>query len=361
MLYRVVEGRKEVIALIPVMSNLRGDILGSAASRLNTTLHLGLVAPSVYTLASLELKPTVTIAMMTSVLVSFITFAYTQLLLGEPLNLEGMVSIGFLSSLIATLTLLPYVALIASEVFRRGVDPGNLLPTLTTTVGDLATLPFLVLAFVLVALTPSSVIPIVFLTAVSLSTAFYIATYSYGGLRVKRILKERLLILILVMITHPLTGALLARLEEGLAGMGLIHVATSFIGINGALAAIAGIRLNSILHMYGVEGLAGRLTIIVSDVVLSTIPGVLLVSLTGYTAQTLLPGAPETPFSSMLIVISVATIIHVATGLVVALVTSTGSYRLGLDPDNVALPTITNIMDLTGIPILYIAGLLLLS
>jgi len=273
-LYPLVEGKKEVIALIPVMSDLRGDILGSSASRLNTILHLGLVTPSIYTLTKIELKPTLAISMVTGISMSIVSFIYTRML-GEPVNLEEMVSIGFLSSMIATLTLMPYIALIASEVFKRGFDPGNLLPTLVTTVGDLVTLPFLIVAFILVASTPSNITPLLFLTVTSMSLAFYTASYSYGGSRIRRILTERLLILLLLTITEPLVGAFLAWLEEGLAEMRLIHLATSFIGVNGALASIAGVRLSATLHMYGIEGLTGRLTIIARDVALASIPGAL--------------------------------------------------------------------------------------
>jgi mgtE-like transporter len=359
-LYPLVEGKKEVIALIPVMSDLRGDILGSSASRLNTILHLGLVTPSIYTLTKIELKPTLAISMVTGISMSIVSFIYTRML-GEPLNLEEMVSIGFLSSMIATLTLMPYIALIASEVFKRGFDPGNLLPTLVTTVGDLVTLPFLIVAFILVASTPSNITPLLFLTVTSISLAFYTASYSYGGSRIRRILTERLLILLLLTITEPLVGAFLAWLEEGLAEMSLIHLATSFIGVNGALASIAGVRLSATLHMYGIEGLTGRLTIIARDVALASIPGALLISLVGYTTQTLIGAHGTVGLIAMIAVVATATIVHIAIGLISALVVSIGSYKLGLDPNNVAIPVITTVMDITGIPILYITGLLVLS
>ena len=359
-LYPLVEGKKEVIALIPVMSDLRGDILGSSASRLNTILHLGLVTPSIYTLTKIELKPTLAISMVTGISMSIVSFIYTRML-GEPVNLEEMVSIGFLSSMIATLTLMPYIALIASEVFKRGFDPGNLLPTLVTTVGDLVTLPFLIVAFILVASTPSNITPLLFLTVTSMSLAFYTASYSYGGSRIRRILTERLLILLLLTITEPLVGAFLAWLEEGLAEMRLIHLATSLIGVNGALASIAGVRLSATLHMYGIEGLTGRLTIIARDVALASIPGALLISLVGYTTQTLIGVHGTVGLIAMIAVVATATIVHIAIGLISALVVSIGSYKLGLDPNNVAIPVITTVMDITGIPILYITGLLVLS
>jgi mgtE-like transporter len=359
-LYPLVEGKKEVIALIPVMSDLRGDILGSSASRLNTILHLGLVTPSIYTLTKIELKPTLAISMVTGISMSIVSFIYTRML-GEPVNLEEMVSIGFLSSMIATLTLMPYIALIASEVFKRGFDPGNLLPTLVTTVGDLVTLPFLIVAFILVASTPSNITPLLFLTVTSISLAFYTASHFYGGSRIRRILTERLLILLLLTITEPLVGAFLAWLEEGLAEMSLIHLATSFIGVNGALASIAGVRLSATLHMYGTEGLTGRLTIIARDVALASIPGALLISLVGYTTQTLIGAHGTVGLIAMIAVVATATIVHIAIGLISALVVSIGSYKLGLDPNNVAIPVITTVMDITGIPILYITGLLVLS
>jgi mgtE-like transporter len=290
---------------------------------------------------------------------SIVSFIYTRML-GEPVNLEEMVFIGFLCSMIATLTLIPYIALMASEVFKRGFDPGNLLPTLVTTVGDLVTLPFLVVAFILVASTPSNITPLLFLTVTSISLAFYTASYSYGGSRIRRILRERLLILLLIAITGPLVGAFLAWLEEGLAEMRLIHLTTSFIGVNGALASIAGVRLSATLHMYGTEGLTGRLAIIARDVALASIPGALLISLVGYTTQTLI-GESTVGLTAMIAVVAAATIVHMAIGSISALVVSMGSYKLGLDPNNVAIPVITTIMDITGIPILYVTGLLVLS
>jgi mgtE-like transporter len=341
------------------MSDLRGDILGSSASRLNTILHLGLVTPRIYTLTKIELKPTLAISMVTGISMSIVSFIYTRML-GEPVNLEEMVFIGFLSSMIATLMLIPYIALMASEVFKRGFDPGNLLPTLVTTVGDLVTLPFLVVAFILVASTPSNITPLLFLTVTSISLAFYTASYSYGGSRIRRILRERLLILLLIAITGPLVGAFLAWLEEGLAEMRLIHLTTSFIGVNGALASIAGVRLSATLHMYGTEGLTGRLAIIARDVAIASIPGAFLISLVGYTTQTLI-GESTVGLTAMIAVVAAATIVHMAIGSISALVVSIGSYKLGLDPNNVAIPVITTIMDITGIPILYVTGLLVLG
>jgi len=341
------------------MSNLRGDILGSSASRLNTLLHLGEVKPGIASLTLLESKPTLPIAMVTSVFISLVTFTYTRLALGEPISLDEMIAIAFLSSLLATVTLLPYIAFLASETYRRGWDPGNLLPTIVTSSGDLVTLPFLVIALLVVLWIPHLLLPMFSLLVASASIAVYAASLAVGEARVKRILRERLLVLALVMVTHPLTGAILASLEEGLAEMGLIHLATTFIGVNGALAAIAGVRLSSAIHLYGLEGLGRRYVAIVTEILLASTPAVILVAAAGYTAQSLIPGVVGHSYVWILLVVALATIAHLAVGLIVALAVSLGSFRLGLDPDNVAIPMITNIMDLTGIPIMYAVGLIL--
>lgn len=356
-LYPLVEGRKEVIALIPVMSNLRGDILGSSASRINTLLHLGEVKPRVLELSRIEVKPTLPIAMITSIIIAFVTYAYTTLILGEKLGIEEMISVGFISSLLATLVLLPYIALAASEIYKRGWDPGNLLPTLATTAGDLVTLPFLIIAFLLVHILPSSITPLAFLTVTSISLSFYTALLMAGGRRVKRILRERFLVLLMVIVTHPLTGAFLAAFEEELKEMGLIHLATSFIGINGALAATAGVRLSSSLHLYGLSRLGSRYTFIALDVLLASVPAILLISMVGYTTHFLIPDAHPIKLSDVVVVVAVATVIHIAIGIATALVVCVASFKVGFDPDNVAIPVITNIMDLTGIPIIYVTSL----
>jgi mgtE-like transporter len=112
--------------------------------------------------------------------------------------------------------------------------------------------------------------------------------------------------------------------------------------------------------MYGTEGLTGRLAIIVRDAAIASIPGAFLISLVGYTTQTLI-GESTVGLTAMIAVVAAATIVHMAIGLISALVVSMGSYKLGLDPNNVAIPVITTIMDITGIPILYVTGLLVLS
>ncbi|MDM7275005.1 MAG: magnesium transporter [Thermoprotei archaeon] len=355
LLYPLIEGRKEILALLPVMNDLRGDIFGSTGARMNTSLNIGEVRASSSSLVRLEAKPVSALTLLMSTTIIIVTFSYS-LTLGERFNFGVMMLIGLIATLIATVILLPYTAFIVSEFFRRGWDPGNVMPSLVTGAGDLITLPTLVLAFFIVAHgIPSPAYPILALLLVSLSISIFIASILSGGSRTKRILKERTLVLAAIIVLQPIAGISMATFEEELAGRGLIHLVVAFIGVNGALASVAGVRLSVFLHLYGYRGVRGALTSISFDVLASAIPASLLVALVGYAF--LPPGASfEVGLPGFLVTVMLATMAAVVLGLTISFSIALGAFKLNLDPDNVAIPLITTVMDVLGILVLYVAS-----
>ncbi|MEN3000184.1 MAG: magnesium transporter [Acidilobaceae archaeon] len=352
LLYPLVEGRKEVIALIPVMNDLRGDIMGSSGARMNTALHLGEATSSARDLLLLEARPVVALTASTSLLISFLTFFYSRLS-GEELDLEMLQLVGFLSSAFATALLLPYLALFAATVFRRGGDPGNVLPTVATIGGDFVSFPLLVLSFLLISALPLSLAHPLFLLTLSLSISTLVAVLITSR-RARRILSERLLVLLAVLLLQPLAGVLLAIFEEELARRGLFQISVSFIGIAGALSSVISLRLSVHLHLYGASGVVDKFLRALLDTLFSVLPGALMVSLAGYLSTWIVGG--DLAFRDILIPVTLGLVIAMPVGALVALLVSLLSFRLGLDPDNVGVPLVTTFMDVLGLFILYLVS-----
>ncbi|MCS7106776.1 MAG: magnesium transporter [Acidilobaceae archaeon] len=357
LLYPLVEGRKEVIALIPVMNDLRGDIMGSSGARMNTALHLGEASSSMRELLLLEAKPVVALTASTSLLISFLTFFYSRLS-GEYLDLEVLQLVGALSSALATAVLLPYLALFAATVFKRGGDPGNVLPTAATIGGDFVSFPLLVLSFLFVSTLPSPLAHVLFLLTISLSISLPIAILITSK-RAGRILSERLLVLLAVLLLQPFAGVLLAIFEEELAERALFQISVSFIGIAGALSSVISLRLSVHLHLYGAPGIGNAFLRALLDALFAILPGAFVVSLAGYASAWILGG--ELAFLDMLVPVTIGLVIAVPVGAFVALFVSLLSFRVGLDPDNVGVPLVTTFMDVLGLLILYFVSTITIS
>ncbi|MCX8165507.1 MAG: magnesium transporter [Acidilobaceae archaeon] len=357
LLYPLVEGRKEVIALIPVMNDLRGDIMGSSGARMNTALHLGETSSSMRELLLLEAKPVVALTASTSLLISFLTFFYSRLS-GEYLDLEVLQLVGALSSALATAVLLPYLALFAATVFKRGGDPGNVLPTAATIGGDFVSFPLLVLSFLFVSTLPSPLAHVLFLLTISLSISLPIAILITSK-RAGRILSERLLVLLAVLLLQPFAGVLLAIFEEELAERALFQISVSFIGIAGALSSVISLRLSVHLHLYGAPGIGNAFLRALLDALFAILPGAFVVSLAGYASAWILGG--ELAFLDMLVPVTIGLVIAVPVGAFVALFVSLLSFRVGLDPDNVGVPLVTTFMDVLGLLILYFVSTITIS
>ncbi|MCX8195613.1 MAG: magnesium transporter [Acidilobaceae archaeon] len=352
LLYPLVEGKKEVIALIPVMNDLRGDIMGSSGARMNTALHLGEVPPSARELVLFELKPVAALTASTSFLISLLMFFYARIS-GETLSLEVLQVVGFLSSALATAALLPYLAASAASIYRRGGEPGNVLPTLATIGGDFISFPLLVISFLLASSAPPSSLPLLFLLAASLSLSVSFAALA-SDRRVRKIIGERLLVLVTVLLLQPIAGVLLAVFEEELSARGLFQVSVSFIGIAGALSSIVALRLSVHLHLYGLPGIPSTFFKALADALLTLLPGAFMVSGAGYISSRLLGG--HISFFDVLLPITVGLLITIPIGALVALVISLASFRAGLDPDNVGVPIVTTTMDVLGLAVLYLVS-----
>ncbi|MEM2223180.1 MAG: magnesium transporter [Acidilobaceae archaeon] len=347
LLHPIIAGRKEVIAVIPVMNDLRGDIMGSSGSRMNTALHLGEVRAKTLDLTVLESKIVIVTTLLTTLTMVFVIYAYS-IITGDSFDIKLLQLIGFTASIIATLILLPYTAAIAAITYSRGWNPGNILPTLTTVGGDFLSFPIIVLSFIIISAIPSRLSPLLFLATISISVAVSVAIVSLSA-KARRVISERIIVIALILVLEPLAGILLAQYEGILSELGLFQVSISFIGVVGALSSIIALRLSVHLHIYGYRGIMIEFLKSLADVLISSIPAIILISSVGFMTTVFFHSILSMGFAKTITVIAISMVIAVVAGSIVAFSIAMLSFKLGLDPDNVAVPAVTTAMDVVGI------------
>ncbi len=135
-----------LIAIIPAIIGMRGNISSSMGARLGSAFHLGLVEENLTSDIVVEnLKSSLSLSLYVALLLP-IFYSITSLLFSYPLNAKIVLSLFFLSittGLTSGLVLAILTFSIIALSIRWEVDPDNITGPLLTTVGDLLTLTIL--------------------------------------------------------------------------------------------------------------------------------------------------------------------------------------------------------------------------
>ncbi|MCE4624553.1 MAG: magnesium transporter [Desulfurococcales archaeon] len=331
-----------LIALLPVMAAVRGSIMTSMASRLTTALHLGAAEPRIGELLGRETGRTLTLALASSlyvgILVSFMT-------LYSPYQ---TVSTAAYSALLALLFLLPVTVLVIVVGFRYNLNPDNYVAPVLTVLGDVSTVPSLV-AVSLVIEGRADVELLLAVTAayIGLSSLLY---YALTGGESRRVVGEGLLSLILVGLIESGTGGLYDRFTAALVGLAVIHIVPSLMEDIGASLSVLASRMTTDLYLSGFEYAVKRSLVGLTEVVLGSLASMVVLSTIGVAAGSVAGFDVGLAYMFKVIAFSWLGLLALLIPLVLLLVWV--SVRIGLDPDNIVIPLITSIVDLSVIPFL---------
>ncbi len=132
-----------LIALIPAVIGMRGNISSSMGSRLGSAFHLGLISDSLTSSLVVEnLKSSLSLSLYVSLIIPFFYYI-SAAFLNNPVS--GKVLFSLLLITVATgltagllLSFLTFFIILLS--IRWGLDPDNVTGPLLTTIGDLLTL-----------------------------------------------------------------------------------------------------------------------------------------------------------------------------------------------------------------------------
>lgn len=355
-----------LLVLIPASVGMRGTIFGAIGARLGTGIHAGLFEPTLR--PGSILRTNVEIGLLSSILSSFYLAALAKLVaaaFGErTISFWDLVTISVFGGVLASVVILIVTVAISIQSFRRGWDLDAVSTPMVTAIGDMVTLPTLVLAAFIPRNDVANAIVAGFCTLLALAA---LATSTRTKPVVRRTLLEMLGVIALVPLLDVFAGALLEARRDSLELVpAVLILIPPFVSQAGALGGILSSRLTSKLQL-GVITPRGRpdppaivdgtIVVVFGLIFFTAIGGIAagLEQLTGLAdrAGLLHPGLAAIVTGTLLAGVIVLPIILLA-GYYTAVVTT----RFGLDPDNQSVPLITSLMDLVGVAaVLFAMGI----
>ncbi len=336
-----------LLVLIPAAIAVRGTIFGAMGSRLGTSIHTGTYR--------LTIRPDSVLGQ--NVLAAGVLSLFTAVVLAvagafgvsDPMSVADFVTISVVGGLLSSVVVLVLTVALAESSVRAGWDFDNVMAPLVTAAGDMVTLPALFLAtFVVSSAAVSGTVAVVGTAA---ALAVVVVALRWGRPALRGILREALVVVVVGGVLSLLAGVVLeGRLDEFATYPALLALVPPFLASAGAIGGMLSSRLTSKLHLGVIgpttlPGVAAR-----SDIALAyllAVPVFVAASLVADLAALVIDLPSPGPLAMAAVAVTgglVATTLAVAAAYWGAV----ASFRLGLDPDNIAVPLVTSSIDLVG-------------
>ena len=356
-----------LLVVIPGAIGMRGNIFGSFASRLSTSLHIGLIAPHFEFSEDLDnnIFASFVLTLVLSIFLGIVAKLFCILLHYESIALMDFILICTIAGLISNLIMLPITMLISFKSFENGWDPDNITSPIIAGFGDLFTLPAIIASiFVLQALNVNLMIKnIVFVILVIVILVGFIHCYRLSD-ETKTILKQSTPTLLLCSFLGGSAGGILnSSVETLLTNHSLLTLIPLFSGECGSLISILGARLSSGLHSGLVEPLSRPTGIALHNFGICYILAIIVFPLIGILAEasTISVGTIGVGFDKIIPISTLSGLILVSIMIFVVYYISITSYNNNLDPDNIVIPISTSVTDSISSLILISISLLILG
>ena len=356
-----------LIILIPAAIGMRGNIFASLGSRLGTYLHTGQITPDFKKsrILNQNVSSSATLTLITSIYLGILA-ALVASIIGLEADVIDMLLISTAAGFLSAVIMLIFTVVIAFLSYRRGWDPDNMTAPLITLVGDMLTLPFLFVSLIFV-LGITYEIKMMFLAVIVILTLITIP-YSLSEKSkpyYSSILRESLPVLLVCGFLGIFSGAILGGRIEGLIAVpSILIMLPAFLEDGGAIGGILAARLSSSLHLGSIETKGGIPKNVLKMFVTMHILGIIIFTMVGSFAYIIAKflGISSLPLHLTIAVALLAGEMLIVVVNLIAYYISIISFKRGVDPDNVTIPTITSTIDLIGtaclIAVLIIMGMI---
>jgi mgtE-like transporter len=347
-----------LFVLIPVSIGMRGNIFGALAARLGTSIHTGFFEVSrdregvlIQNIAAATL-----LTISTSVAMGLLARSIASLLGIATVALWDMILVALAGGLISSAIVLAVTVLLSIRAERSGWDLDSVGAPLITAIGDVVTLPCLLLASYLVGIDVVS--PILGSLALAVGIGALVLGWSFRYQMVRRIVRESFPVLCVAIVLDILAGATVEpRLERFLVFQSLLLIIPGFLENTGALGSILAARLGSKLHLGAVTPTAKPEAAALLDGTIVLALGMAVYALTAVTTLGIseLFGFDYPGVARFIGVVMLGGALATILAALIGYYAAVASYRFGFDPDNHTIPLVTSGMDLLGIICLVVA------
>ncbi len=329
-----------LLALIPSLAALRGSVATSMSSRVTTGLYLGRVKAGVRDVLNVEAGRTTVMGLASSIYAGLVV----GLLAGFPILTT--VSAGGFSAILALIVLLPATAFLAVAGFRLGLNPDNYIASILTVLGDMTTVPALVVVSYFIGVNRGvDAFFTIILAYITLLLLLYLALTNKTH---RRVIGEGLLALLIVGLIESGTGNFLSGYSLLLASLGILHMVPSIMEDVGASLSIYASRTSTVLHLEGVEKALRTTPRTLIEIYVGSLPAMITLSVIGYLALGIAGLSATFGFILKTTFLVWSTMLVALSLIVLGLIWL--SQRANLDPDNMVIPLITSLVDLLSIP-----------
>lgn len=353
---RVVQG---LFVLIPVSIGMRGNIFGALAARLGTSIHTGLFTLTTDRAGVLfqNVYAATLLTISTSVAMGVLARAIAALLGLRTMSLWDFIVVSVVGGLLSSAFVLAVTVYLSAESFRRGWDLDTVGAPLITAIGDVVTLPCLLIASYLVAL--GRLTPALGAAAVALAAFALIKGWTTEKSMTRRVVRESFPILLVAIVLDVLAGTVVEPRVGGvfLPYPALLIVVPGFLENTGALGAILAARLGSKLHLGAITPKARPDAAALLDASIVIVLGVVVYGLTAITTLALAEalGFDYPGVIRFLAVVMTGGMLATMVAAFIGYYAAAATYRFGFDPDNHTIPLVTSGMDLLGVICLVVA------
>ena len=341
-----------LLLLVPGAIALRGNVFGAVGSRLGTAVHTGTFR--------LSARPDGVVGqnMLGAAVLSLVLSAILGVLargtavvfgIAPTMSLADFVVVSTLGGLLASMVVGVVTVGLAAGSVRFGWDLDNVMAPLVSTLGDLATVPALVVAALLAdraGLTDALGLGVVAAAFVAL-----VAAWRTPLNEVRRIVRQSVPVLAVAGVLDLVAGVTVEkRLDDLLAAEAILVLLPAFLGTAGALGGILSSRLSTHFHL-GLDDatpLPSRSSLREArSVGLVAVPVFALCAVLAQWAS-VATGQTTPGLGDLLLVMLLAGAVATLLVLLVAYYTTMAAFRYGLDPDTYGIPMVLSVLDLVG-------------
>ncbi len=351
-----------LLVLIPAAVGMRGTIFGAIGARLGTASAAGTLEPSLRRGGVLHRNVEVaTISTLTSSIWVAALARIVSTAFGHPsVSIWGLVTISVVGGVLGSVVILAVTAAPSVRSFRRGWDLDSISTPVVTALGDVATLPTLFAASLLLEHPFANSLTSAACVLAAGAAVLRLATTSAP--EVRRIVLHMTGVIAFTPILDILAGSLLhSRETDLLAAPALLLLIPPFVSQAGALGGIFSSRMTSKIRLGVVEPRGWPRPVALADGALVAAVGMLVFALTrvggsALAAATHIPHPGVGPMLEETVLAGVLTMpLVLAVGSALAVVAT----RVGLDPDDHSVPVLTSVMDVSGIAAILLTATVL--
>ena len=356
-----------LLVVIPGAIGMRGNIFGSFASRLSTSLHIGLISPEFEFSDDLNnnIFASFVLTLVLSIFLGIVAKIFCILLHYPSMELIDFILICTIAGIISNLIMLPITMFVSFKSYEHGWDPDNITSPIIAAFGDLFTLPAIIASiFILNLLDVNFIIKDIVLAIILVSVLIgFVYCYRLSD-ETKTILRQSTPILLLCSFLGGSAGGILnSSVETLLTNPSLLTLIPLFSGESGSLISILGARLSSGLHSGLVEPLSKPEGEALHNFGICYILAIIVYPLIGILAESssIMFGTIGVGFDKIIPISTLSGLVLVTIMVILVYYVSTISYNHNLDPDNIVIPVSTSITDSISSLILISVSLIILG